>query len=84
MKTVNDLMKPKNIDVAVKCLNELICDALLHVSDSITYMSRLKNPMIFNFVAIQQVFVAYRCLMSAGSALLVDVIIIGLVKNYVR
>lgn len=37
------------------CLNDLITDALAHVPDCLTYMSRLRNQKVFNFCAIPQV-----------------------------
>ncbi|NXW48105.1 FDFT synthase, partial [Nyctiprogne leucopyga] len=54
-KKLSDLAKPENIDMAVQCLNELITNALHHVPDVITYLSRLKNQSVFNFCAIPQV-----------------------------
>ncbi|NXU61040.1 FDFT synthase, partial [Horornis vulcanius] len=54
-KKLSDLAKPENIDVAVQCLNELITNALHHVPDVLTYLSRLKNQSVFNFCAIPQV-----------------------------
>jgi farnesyl-diphosphate farnesyltransferase len=40
---------------AINCLNELILDALRHIPDCIEYLSKLKNPAVFNFCAIPQV-----------------------------
>ncbi|XP_042704851.2 squalene synthase-like isoform X1 [Chrysemys picta bellii] len=54
-KKLSDLAKPENIDVAVQCMNELITNALHHVPDVLTYLSRLKNQSVFNFCAIPQV-----------------------------
>ncbi|XP_016851824.1 squalene synthase isoform X1 [Anolis carolinensis] len=54
-KKVSDLAKPENIDKAVHCMNELITNALHHVPDVLTYLSRLKNQSVFNFCAIPQV-----------------------------
>lgn len=54
-KKLSDLAKPENIDKAVQCLNELITNALHHVPDVLTYLSRLKNQSVFNFCAIPQV-----------------------------
>lgn len=54
-KKLSDLAKPENIDGAVQCLNELITNALHHVPDVLTYLSRLKNQSVFNFCAIPQV-----------------------------
>lgn len=55
VKKLEDFVKPENIDVAVKCLNELITNALQHIPDVITYLSRLRNQSVFNFCAIPQV-----------------------------
>ncbi|NXL93068.1 FDFT synthase, partial [Alectura lathami] len=55
VKKLSDLAKPENIDMAVQCLNELITNALRHVPDVLTYLSRLKNQSVFNFCAIPQV-----------------------------
>lgn len=52
---VSDFVVPENLDAAVKCLNELITNALRHVPDVLTYLSRLKNQSVFNFCAIPQV-----------------------------
>uniref|UniRef100_A0A8D0B8W8 Squalene synthase n=1 Tax=Salvator merianae TaxID=96440 RepID=A0A8D0B8W8_SALMN len=55
VKKLSDLAKPENIDKAVQCMNELITNALHHVPDVLTYLSRLKNQSVFNFCAIPQV-----------------------------
>ncbi|XP_053314624.1 squalene synthase-like [Spea bombifrons] len=52
---LSDFAKPENIVPAVQCLNELITNALNHVPDVLTYLSRLKNQSVFNFCAIPQV-----------------------------
>ncbi|CAI7897257.1 unnamed protein product [Closterium sp. NIES-53] len=39
---------------AVKCVNELVTNALGHVSDCLTYMHRLRDPQVFRFCAIPQ------------------------------
>ncbi|XP_042298526.1 squalene synthase-like isoform X1 [Sceloporus undulatus] len=54
-KKMSDLAKPENTDKAVQCLNELITNALHHIPDVLTYLSRLKNQSVFNFCAIPQV-----------------------------
>nr|XP_006115892.1 squalene synthase-like [Pelodiscus sinensis] len=54
-KKLSDLARPENTDMAVQCLNELITNALHHVPDVLTYLSRLKNQSVFNFCAIPQV-----------------------------
>uniref|UniRef100_A0A8C7BXM7 Squalene synthase n=1 Tax=Neovison vison TaxID=452646 RepID=A0A8C7BXM7_NEOVI len=55
VKKLGDFAKPQNIDSAVQCLNELITNALHHIPDVITYLSRLRNQSVFNFCAIPQV-----------------------------
>uniref|UniRef100_A0A8D0LCP8 Squalene synthase n=1 Tax=Sphenodon punctatus TaxID=8508 RepID=A0A8D0LCP8_SPHPU len=55
VKKFSDLAKPENIDQAVQCMNELITNALHHLPDVLTYLSRLKNQSVFNFCAIPQV-----------------------------
>ncbi|XP_054432017.1 squalene synthase isoform X2 [Pteronotus mesoamericanus] len=55
VKTLGDFAKPENIDSAVQCLNELVTNALHHIPDVITYLSRLRNQSVFNFCAIPQV-----------------------------
>ncbi|CAN5302265.1 hypothetical protein BH09BAC1_BH09BAC1_06580 [soil metagenome] len=40
---------------SLACLNELVCDALRHSTDSLEYMQQLRNPAIFRFCAIPQV-----------------------------
>ncbi|XP_075779350.1 squalene synthase [Pelodiscus sinensis] len=54
-KKLSDLARPENTDMAVQCLNELITNALHHVPDVLTYLSRLKNQSVFNFCAVPQV-----------------------------
>ncbi|KAK1339626.1 hypothetical protein QTO34_018180 [Cnephaeus nilssonii] len=55
VKKLGDFAKLENIDLAVQCLNELIINALHHIPDVITYLSRLRNQSVFNFCAIPQV-----------------------------
>ncbi|XP_018121501.1 squalene synthase isoform X2 [Xenopus laevis] len=54
-KKLSDLANPEKIIPAVHCMNELITNALHHVPDVLTYLSRLKNQSVFNFCAIPQV-----------------------------
>ncbi|XP_028909044.1 squalene synthase isoform X1 [Ornithorhynchus anatinus] len=54
-KQLSDFANPENVDLAVQCLNELVTNALHHVPDVLTYLSRLRNQSIFNFCAIPQV-----------------------------
>ncbi|XP_062825664.1 squalene synthase isoform X1 [Anolis carolinensis] len=53
--TMSDLARPENVNKAIQCLNELITNALHHIPDVLTYLSRLKNQSVFNFCAIPQV-----------------------------
>ncbi|ELV14227.1 Squalene synthase [Tupaia chinensis] len=55
VKKLEDFAKPENIDLAVQCLNELVTNALHHIPDVLTYLSRLRNQSVFNFCAIPQV-----------------------------
>ncbi|XP_062943905.1 squalene synthase isoform X1 [Cynocephalus volans] len=55
VKKLGDFAKPENIDLAVQCLNELVTNALHHIPDVITYLSRIRNQSVFNFCAIPQV-----------------------------
>ncbi|XP_064411517.1 squalene synthase isoform X2 [Latimeria chalumnae] len=52
---LSDFSRPENIEAALQCLNELITNALGHVPDVLTYLSRLRNQSVFNFCAIPQV-----------------------------
>ena len=45
---------PKNIDSSLACLNHLCVDALELVPDCLLYLSKLKNPTVFQFAAIPQ------------------------------
>ncbi|XP_036405625.1 squalene synthase isoform X2 [Megalops cyprinoides] len=52
---LEDLAKPQHLDSALACLNMLVTDALRHVPDVISYLTRLRNQSVFNFCAIPQV-----------------------------
>lgn len=54
--------------MAVQCLNELITNALHHVPDVLTYLSRLKNQTVFNFCAIPQVRYVFKWFFPMCSA----------------
>ncbi|ELW61809.1 Squalene synthase [Tupaia chinensis] len=54
VKKLEDFAKPENIDLAVQCLNELVTNALHHIPDVLTYLSRLRNQSVFNFCAIPE------------------------------
>ncbi|KAJ3128706.1 Farnesyl-diphosphate farnesyltransferase [Nowakowskiella sp. JEL0407] len=51
-----DFAKPEFKDRGIACLNHLCADALDLVPDCLEYMSRLRNPSVFHFCAIPQVF----------------------------
>ncbi|CAG8552638.1 2280_t:CDS:10 [Diversispora eburnea] len=52
---LSELKKPENATNALNCLSDIILNALQHVPDCLTYMSRLKEQTVFNFCAIPQV-----------------------------
>uniref|UniRef100_A0AAY4B3G4 Squalene synthase n=2 Tax=Denticeps clupeoides TaxID=299321 RepID=A0AAY4B3G4_9TELE len=52
---LEDFAQPQNLNSALACLNVLVTDALRHVPDVISYLSRLRNQSVFNFCAIPQV-----------------------------
>uniref|UniRef100_A0A8C1R7R3 Squalene synthase n=1 Tax=Cyprinus carpio TaxID=7962 RepID=A0A8C1R7R3_CYPCA len=52
---LEDFAHPQHLSSALSCLNLLVTDALHHVPDVITYLSRLRNQSVFNFCAIPQV-----------------------------
>ncbi|XP_033846415.1 squalene synthase isoform X2 [Periophthalmus magnuspinnatus] len=52
---LEDFVQPEKLESALSCLNFLVTDALRHVPDVITYLSRLRNQSVFNFCAIPQV-----------------------------
>uniref|UniRef100_A0A8B9HC01 Squalene synthase n=1 Tax=Astyanax mexicanus TaxID=7994 RepID=A0A8B9HC01_ASTMX len=52
---LEDFAQPQNLTSALACLNLLVTDALRHVPDVISYLSRLRNQSVFNFCAIPQV-----------------------------
>ncbi|KAJ3339208.1 Farnesyl-diphosphate farnesyltransferase [Gonapodya sp. JEL0774] len=51
---IEDLLEPRNIDLARACLNDLCGNALSLVPDSLEYLSLLREPTIFRFCAIPQ------------------------------
>lgn len=53
---MQDFKYEENSEKAVQCLNDMVTNALYHVEDSLTYMSALRDPAIFRFCAIPQVF----------------------------
>jgi len=52
---LSDFTHLENRDRATACLNAMVTDALKHVPDCIEYMSNIRNPHVFNFVALPQV-----------------------------
>jgi farnesyl-diphosphate farnesyltransferase len=42
-------------EAAVKCLNEMIGNAMLHAPHCLGYMRQLKHPQVFSFCAIPQI-----------------------------
>ncbi|GJR63799.1 hypothetical protein Tco_1152821 [Tanacetum coccineum] len=60
---LEDLKYEENTEKAFQCLNEMVTNAWIHIDDCSTYMSQLRNPAIFRFVAIPQVVaIAYLAL----------------------
>jgi len=52
---LEQLKEQKYAVQAVLCLNDLITNAMQHLPDCLDYLSRLKDPSVFNFCAIPQV-----------------------------
>lgn len=46
---------PEQRKAALSCLNAMVTDALRHVPDCLEYMSAIRSPSVFHFVAIPQV-----------------------------
>ena len=44
-----------NGGAALRCLNEMVTDALRHAPDSLTYLASIHDPHVFRFCAIPQV-----------------------------
>ncbi|CAM6115159.1 unnamed protein product [Calypogeia fissa] len=55
VKRLEDFKEEDNGEAAVKCLNDMITNALKHAPDSLQYMSALRDPAIFRFCAIPQI-----------------------------
>lgn len=60
-KTLGDLRLAQNEKQARACLNELIADALELIPDCLQFMSMLKEPSVFKFCAIPQVYLCLCC-----------------------
>jgi len=52
---LEDFKSNKYSKEAVQCLNDLITNAMQHIPNCLEYMSRLKDPSVFNFCAIPQI-----------------------------
>ncbi|XP_074589496.1 squalene synthase 3-like [Curcuma longa] len=52
---LEDFKYAENSTKAVRCLNDLVTNALMHIEDCLSYMSSLKDPSIFRFCAIPQI-----------------------------
>lgn len=52
---LEDFKEPQHLKAGLHCLNDLITDALGLVEFCLTYLSKLKDPKVFNFCAIPQV-----------------------------
>lgn len=65
----SDLGELKNDDkratAGLACLNHFVANALEHIPDVLSYMSRIRDPKIFRFCAIPQVW--FRIFVAADS-----------------
>ncbi|XP_020533524.1 squalene synthase 1 isoform X2 [Jatropha curcas] len=52
---LEDLKYEENSLKAVRCLNDMVTNALMHVDDCLKYMSALRDPAIFRFCVIPQI-----------------------------
>lgn len=52
---LEDFKYEENSVKAVRCLNDMVTNALMHAEDSLNYMSALKDSAIFRFCAIPQI-----------------------------
>ncbi|KAF5727188.1 squalene synthase [Tripterygium wilfordii] len=52
---LEDLKYEENSSKAVKCLNDMVTNSLIHVEDCLKYMSSLRDPAILRFCAIPQI-----------------------------
>ena len=52
---LSELKNPGNETEAINCLSAMLLNALQHVTQNLTYMSRLRNQSVFEFCAIPQV-----------------------------
>ncbi|XP_071695273.1 squalene synthase 1-like [Rutidosis leptorrhynchoides] len=52
---LKDLTYEENSENAIRCLNEMVTNALAYVGDCVEFLSRFRNPSTFRFFAILQV-----------------------------
>ncbi|KAJ6739145.1 FARNESYL-DIPHOSPHATE FARNESYLTRANSFERASE [Salix koriyanagi] len=52
---LEDLKYEENSVKAVQCLNDMVTNALIHMDDTLKYLSELRDPAIFRFCAIPQI-----------------------------
>jgi len=52
---ITDFKDPSNVSSAVKCLNEMITNAMSHAADCLDYLEIIRDPSVFKFCAIPQV-----------------------------
>uniref|UniRef100_A0A6N2LRF3 Squalene synthase n=1 Tax=Salix viminalis TaxID=40686 RepID=A0A6N2LRF3_SALVM len=52
---LQDLKYEENSVKAVQCLNDMVTNALIHMDDTLKYLSELRDPAIFRFCAIPQI-----------------------------
>ncbi len=55
-ESIEDLKEPQNAKQALECLNEMVTNAMEHVTDCLDYLLKLHQREIFKFCAIPQVF----------------------------
>ncbi|KAI8872052.1 farnesyl-diphosphate farnesyltransferase 1 [Ramicandelaber brevisporus] len=51
---IEELLLPENKQRSMACLNHMCLNALQHIPDVITYLSKLKEPSVYRFCAIPQ------------------------------
>nr|XP_043639762.1 squalene synthase-like [Erigeron canadensis] len=56
VNNLEDLKYEENSTKAIQCLNEMVTDALVHINDCLYYLSQMRDPTIFRFFAILQIF----------------------------
>ncbi|EYU42585.1 hypothetical protein ABFS82_14G116900 [Erythranthe guttata] len=52
---LEELKYEENSVKAVRCLNDMVTNSLIHVEDCLNYMAALRDPAIFRFCAIPQI-----------------------------